>query len=90
MKKKLNEVFDTGSVAQRIGSFSVMTDHPGIDPKGNVKKKKTSKVDRSPFVKDEDARKNYIKGEMDASGFAKKINEKLNKLVNITKGDYNV
>jgi hypothetical protein len=84
MKKKLNEVFDTGAVAQRVGSFSVMTDHPGIDPKGNVKKKKMNKASRSPFVNDKDAKKNYIKGEMDASGFAKKISEKLNKLVNIT------
>jgi len=44
----------------RIASFAIQPDHPGIDPKLKIKKRKTKKVDRSLFTHDCDARKQYI------------------------------
>jgi len=55
---------------QRMGSFAVQMDHPGLMK--SLKKKKTTKADRSFFANDEDASKQYITGTMDASGRAKK------------------
>lgn len=56
---------------ERIGSFAIQTDHPGLMK--NIKKKKTTKKDRSFFVNDKDAGKKYITGVMDASGRPKKV-----------------
>lgn len=51
---------------ERVGSFAIQTDHPGLLP--SLKKRKTTKADRSIFAYDDDAKKQYITGTMDASG----------------------
>lgn len=66
--KQFSEAVTTNNVANMMGSFSILTDHPGIDPKGNIKKKKTTKVNRSPFMNNKDAKKQHIKGTISTSG----------------------
>lgn len=51
---------------ERVGSFAIQTDHPGLMP--GLKKRKTTKQDRSFLSNDGDAKKQYITGTMDASG----------------------
>jgi len=62
---------------QRMGSFAIQTDHPGLMK--SIKKKKTTKADRSFLANDDDAEKQYITGTVDSSGKISKINEKLSK-----------
>jgi len=72
ISKKFFETVTTGAVADRVGMYSLKGDHPGIDPKlDKHKKKKTSKVDRSIFSPDKEARTKYIQGTLDASGYPK-------------------
>lgn len=61
-----------------VGQYAVQTDHPGLMK--HIKKKKVSKVDRSPFTNDEDAKKEYITGTIDGSGKIKK-NTKIERLL---------
>lgn len=77
---ELNEVLLEKS--ERMGSFAVQMDHPGLMP--NLKKRKTTKTDRSIFANDDDAGKQYIKGQVSTSGKGKKgkqskIHERLTK-----------
>jgi hypothetical protein len=57
-----------------VGSYAIQADHPGLMK--SIKKRKISKQDRSVFVNDEDAKKQYIEGEVDTSG---KIVDRINK-----------
>jgi len=66
--------------SQRVGMYAIQTDHPGLMP--GIKKRKTTKADRSMFANDEDAGKQYITGTVDPSGKTKskaksKIYEKI-------------
>ena len=66
-------------MTERVGMYAVQTDHPGLMK--NMKKKKTTKKDRSLFTNDEDAATDHIKGEVNSNGFIlKKIDERLEKL----------
>jgi hypothetical protein len=78
-KKFLAESLTTGAVAfgadnaltddvDRMASFAVYTGSEYLDPKGNAKKRKTTKADTSFLNDEEDAEKDHIKGEMDTSG----------------------
>ena len=61
-----------------MGSFAIQTDHPGLMK--SIKKRKTKKVDRSPFMNVKDAEEDHIAGTMDASGRKQtKIEQKINK-----------
>ena len=51
---------------ERMGSYAIQTDHPGLMP--GIKKKKVTKQDRSFLNNDADAAKQYITGTMDSSG----------------------
>lgn len=76
IQEKLDRIFEQN--AERMGSFSIQTDHPGLMK--SLKKRKTSKVDRSPFTKDEDARRQYITGTMDTGGKKRsKVEDNINK-----------
>lgn len=81
-KNFLTESLTTGAVAfgadnaltddvDRVGSFAAYASSEYLDPKGNIKKRKTTKADTSFLNDDEDAEKDYIEGEMDASGSPK-------------------
>lgn len=59
-----------------MGQYAIQTDHPGLMK--DIDKEKTSKVDRSLFMKDKDARKKYIVGVMGSDGRKKsKVEEKI-------------
>ena len=66
---RLNAIFEN---AEMMGMYAIQTDHPGL-MKG-IKKRKASKVDRSIFMKNKDAKKQYIKGTLDSSGKKKTDN----------------
>ena len=51
---------------ERMGMYAIQMDHPGLMP--SLKKRKTSKVDRSFLANDEDAKKQYITGSTGVSG----------------------
>jgi hypothetical protein len=73
----------TNNMANMMGSFSIMTNHPGIDPKGAIKKKPVTKGQTSFLMNPEDANKQYIKGVMGTDGQKKgkkpRIVEKIDK-----------
>jgi hypothetical protein len=78
---------------ERVGMYAIQTDHPGLMP--GIKKKKTTKQDRSFLGNDADAGKQYITGTMDASGAPKgkksknesKIYERVSKRLENLNGD---
>lgn len=61
-------------MTERVGMYAVQTDHPGLMK--SIKKKKTTKKDRSQFANDDDAKKDHIVGQVHPNG---KIVEKINK-----------
>lgn len=74
----INTIFSEKS--ERVGMYAIQTDHPGLMP--GLKKRKTTKTDRSMFTNDSDASKQYITGTVDPSGKTKskaksKIYEKI-------------
>jgi len=76
--------------SERVGSFAIQTDHPGLMP--GLKKRKTTKTDRSLFANDDDASKQYITGMVDPSGKTKnkaknKIYEKISNRMESLNGD---
>ena len=91
----LNKALDLAlfEAPERMGSFAIQTDHPGLMP--GIKKRKTTKQDRSFLGNDADAGKQYITGTMDASGAPKgkknknesKIYERVSKRLEKLNGD---
>jgi len=75
--------------SDRMGSFAIQMDHPGLMP--NLKKRKTTKTDRSFLSNDGDAGKQYIKDQVKTDGGAKKgkkskIHERLTKKMELLNG----
>jgi hypothetical protein len=61
-----------------VGPFAINTDAKYIDPLSGIRRKKSTKTNRSPFMNKVDAEKQYITGEMDNSGKKKsRIEEKI-------------